>query len=572
MKTITIGAAPKKQVTVSCSVPNVVRVETQQKKQITISRFSDGKNGLNNFELWLVDNPGGTMEQFWNSQKGADGNSPEIDPETGNWFIAGIDTGIKAGGEKGNDGISPEIDPNTGNWFVAGVDTGVKAKGDAGLDAYMVAVANGFNGTVAQWLISLKANNDLEDSRSRNNKVFGNIDANGNKIINSANGTSAQDLVTVNQMAALETTLRTYAEALSVSSFKLLGDHDFGTGSYPVAGVGSGTGGALRRGDAYRHNGATVTFHGMTVNYGDIFYVVNVPAGQIDANWSSLDYNQQQAIETAAGVAKIILASEAANENSTNDTDILTAKKWWQNTWLRVLALPWVWTARQTLATLRLSGIAAGSMVKLNANKDVVAAVADTDFATPALVNGKVQNNMNGSSLIAPSANAVIDYTAAMERFFVFDGANYTVTGIGIKAFKYYLIPANTWAVGTRLRFNIAIEKTGSTANSNIVQMVFNTSAATGGVGIASLNATNTVGNIFLEVIGVIKPGNIMEVYINTTTTAGQGFVAGTITSIVFNPGVDQYFYGAVIPNDNIALFRQSMISIQGLKQAVYLT
>ena len=45
MRTITIGSAPKKQITVSCPVPNVVTVVTRQKKLVTINRYSDGKPG-----------------------------------------------------------------------------------------------------------------------------------------------------------------------------------------------------------------------------------------------------------------------------------------------------------------------------------------------------------------------------------------------------------------------------------------------------------------------------------------------------------------------------------------------
>jgi hypothetical protein len=58
----------------------------------------------------------------------------------GNWFIDGVDTGVKAqgtngvdgaNGKNGTDGSKVEIGAN-GNWFIDGVDTGVKAGCDCG--------------------------------------------------------------------------------------------------------------------------------------------------------------------------------------------------------------------------------------------------------------------------------------------------------------------------------------------------------------------------------------------------------------------------------------------------------
>lgn len=50
---------------------------------------------------------------------------PEIGAN-GNWWIGGVDTGVKA---LGTDGKVPYIGEN-GNWWIGGVDTGVKAKGE----------------------------------------------------------------------------------------------------------------------------------------------------------------------------------------------------------------------------------------------------------------------------------------------------------------------------------------------------------------------------------------------------------------------------------------------------------
>ena len=67
-------------------------------------------------------------------------------------------------GVDGQDGATPEIGDN-GNWYINGTDTGVKAAGVNGADgqngadgksAFEIAKENGFVGTEAEWLESLK--------------------------------------------------------------------------------------------------------------------------------------------------------------------------------------------------------------------------------------------------------------------------------------------------------------------------------------------------------------------------------------------------------------------------------
>lgn len=84
---------------------------------------------------------------------GEDGDTPYIG-ENGNWWIGGVDTGIKAegsdgtdgsdgsdgkdgqdgkDGEDGKDGLTPYIGSN-GNWWIGTTDTGIKAAGVNGAD------------------------------------------------------------------------------------------------------------------------------------------------------------------------------------------------------------------------------------------------------------------------------------------------------------------------------------------------------------------------------------------------------------------------------------------------------
>lgn len=49
----------------------------------------------------------------------------------------------------------PVIGEN-GNWYIGNDDTGVKAQGEGGLNAYEIAVQQGFEGSMAEWLESLQ--------------------------------------------------------------------------------------------------------------------------------------------------------------------------------------------------------------------------------------------------------------------------------------------------------------------------------------------------------------------------------------------------------------------------------
>ena len=49
---------------------------------------------------------------------GENGHSPLVTiGENGNWFLDGVDTGVKAQGPKGDDGLTPYI-CNNGNWWI----------------------------------------------------------------------------------------------------------------------------------------------------------------------------------------------------------------------------------------------------------------------------------------------------------------------------------------------------------------------------------------------------------------------------------------------------------------------
>lgn len=60
-------------------------------------------------------------------EQGDQGDTPTIG-SNGNWWIGGVDTGLRA---QGDQGYTPTIGDN-GNWWIGGVDTGQRAQGDTG--------------------------------------------------------------------------------------------------------------------------------------------------------------------------------------------------------------------------------------------------------------------------------------------------------------------------------------------------------------------------------------------------------------------------------------------------------
>ncbi len=152
-------------------------------EQIASLKGEQGDTGANSYEFWLQSNPGGTEAQYWESLKGDQGDK-------GDDFTYDDFTPEQLDGLKGNQGdtgegqtvsvgdvttVDPKVDGKHGD---ASISTNVKLTteqnlvldfaipaGNTGEDglpgingdsAYTVAVNNGFVGTEAEWLESLK--------------------------------------------------------------------------------------------------------------------------------------------------------------------------------------------------------------------------------------------------------------------------------------------------------------------------------------------------------------------------------------------------------------------------------
>ena len=167
-----------------------------------VAEARDGKDGSNgitphigdNGHWYIGENDTGVIAEGRDGENGSDGVTPRIG-DNGHWYIGDVDTGIFAkgqdgkNGDKGKDGsngVTPHIGDNgnwyigdtdtgiaaagkdgtqltvgnNGHWYVDGVDSGVVARGIDGADGksldirdiYDVAVANGYEGTMLQFL------------------------------------------------------------------------------------------------------------------------------------------------------------------------------------------------------------------------------------------------------------------------------------------------------------------------------------------------------------------------------------------------------------------------------------
>lgn len=70
--TITSNQQPKR-IVVSCDKPDVVSASQALPLNVSVSIIRDGINGKSAFEVWLVDNPGGTIEQYNAFNRGENG-------------------------------------------------------------------------------------------------------------------------------------------------------------------------------------------------------------------------------------------------------------------------------------------------------------------------------------------------------------------------------------------------------------------------------------------------------------------------------------------------------------------
>ena len=146
----------------------------------------DGDNGKSAYELAVANGYKGTITQWLESLIGLNGDDgvgiSKIEKTTTNDKVDTYTITLTNGntyfftvtnGADGANGKTPYI--QNGYWYIDGVNTNVKAKGvdgENGKDAYTLALDNGFKGTLAEWLESLKG----KDGENGNDYVLTDAD------------------------------------------------------------------------------------------------------------------------------------------------------------------------------------------------------------------------------------------------------------------------------------------------------------------------------------------------------------------------------------------------------------
>lgn len=417
-------------------------------------------------------------------------------------------------------------------------DFWVAFKGDAGQGAYELAVELGYPGTKEEWLISLKADMTLEEARLLDARIFGDIDANGHTIANLRNASANQEPVTKAQQDALREEVVELINTATTNTTRWGGFWDFSTGQYPT-----GITGGIRRGDEFEANNLDpVTLpDGVEIEKGDIVRARIASPGQATANWSVLQGNSRQATEAIRGLSKVASSADAGNENSVNNADFITPSKLWTSFWSRVRVLPWTFNGKLTFGTpFCLSSIAPASILKLNATRDVEAAVANTDYLpvnSPAMLGNPTaptQSNSDRSTRVATTAHV----KAITDWYCFFDMAqsekvksdSVVDAPFQSRVVKTLVIPGGTLKAGSLLEVMITLEKNLPNFSSVARLMLGNTA-----IGQVNMNA-----NFYtIDFLKRYKMGDgVLKYQHHAVNDLSPGSTLPS-TEIAFNPAVD---------------------------------
>lgn len=253
----------------------------------------------------------------------------------------------------------------------------------------------------------------------------------------------------------------------------------------------------------------TLTSTGGTINVG--------------ANISkNINLEVVQATEIQLGGGEIVTQSVIEDETTTNDTEIVTAKKWWFG-FNRATLLAWTWNLKQTFTTApRFSSTIANTVPYIDASKDLISSsVTPTELGYVSGVTSSIQTQLNGKEPTITASGNVTDFWSGIKTFrdLATDVRAVVLTGFN---------SAITWArVTTSSTIQDAI---------SLLQKQSNYLQATrfiSGTGV-TINADPTKFNI--QVVGeIVDPITFLPTAINVNLTAvTTTFIATQVESYVW--------------------------------------
>jgi len=401
----------------------------------------------------------------------------------------------------------------------------------------------------------------LEQVRSEDNSISGDINANNNTIINLKDAVNPQEPITKIQFD-------TYVSAVGGQR----GGIDCSTNpNYPASNKGDRwevtvagkIGGALGV-DVQLYDEIvckTTTVGGDQASVGSNFYVVQG--------------NLERATETVSGYVQ--LATDVETQGGTENTKATTALKlanWWTN----VKTLAHTFAAKITFTTApRFSFTTANQRLEVDSNKDVVSVAKGTadnkNFGTTAgtVLEGNriTQTITDGVTDKAPSEDTVFDALALKADLttpmIVFSPIkrNTTISHTGTTSeTKLYsvLIPAGTMKANDILEYYVwAIPGTGS--GNRTLKVYLNTSDAIGGIQIATYTFTTT-SNIFKRKITFKNSLSTQEIIPASASSIGNfelsTYASSNVSSISANFNNDVWFVISMTlstASDNVSIY-----------------
>lgn len=410
----------------------------------------------------------------------------------------------------------------------------------------------------------------LEQARAESNEIDGDIDANGHTVTNLATPSATSDAATKGYVDGLIDKSLKQPEAFTPS------------GNYPTTYEGS----AVEAGDTFRMTAAG-TMGAVTVNGSDLLIALVDTPGQTDANWTVCESNLDQATESVKGVAQISTQAQVEDENSTNNTNIVTPQKLWLGL-ARFTQVAWTWALKQIFTTApRFSSVTASQYLKVDASKDLTSVsgipasdVTGTktssfisDFNTAALAAAPAETTTTIGTLIdgatakttpvdadmfgimdSAASNILKKLSFANLRTWLLGYFVYEIARSGADSsssnstsevvLDYFLIPAGTVTAGNVLEVKSCLAKTG-TAGAMTHRLRIHTASSLGGTQIAiNSPAAGIIWTFISRNIAVKANSGANSAYIYNTTSAAptdEGNASAARTGLTVDWTVDNY-------------------------------
>jgi hypothetical protein len=136
---------------------------------------------------------------------------------------------------------------------------------------------------------------------------------------------------------------KNYADSIIVGLFRDTGNWDASVGTWPT--TGSGTAGAIRRGDSYTVSVAG-SISGHAFDVGDVFRATVNNPGQVSANWGKFEASTDQATEAERGTVKEATQATVEDALTVEQTTYVSPRKLW-------MAFVKSWTVSGFLSAVR---------------------------------------------------------------------------------------------------------------------------------------------------------------------------------------------------------------------------